>query len=151
MITPVEDSREVPPGLRKQLKEECEELGIEYASPKPFCSLEPSEETPLVSRFIQDFKIGKPSLKITFDKRGSSRVIHGVTVEQSAPCGSTWYVARRLIGKEVLKEEIRDTVAKAHHSYPCTASMAVDLEIGEPILHKAGYLIRAAVEDQLFT
>ena len=59
-------------------------------------------------------------------------------------------LARKLIGKEVRKEEIRDIVAKAHHSYPCTATMAVDKEIGEPILHKAGYLIREAVESQLF-
>jgi hypothetical protein len=28
--------------------------------------------------------------------------------------------------------------------------MAIDPELGEPILHKAGDLIREAVEDQLF-
>ena len=74
----------------------------------------------------------------------------GAAVEQSAPCGSTWYVAKKLTGKEVERDPIRDVVAKAHHSYPCTATMEVDAEIEEPILHKAGYLIRAAVEEQLF-
>jgi hypothetical protein len=59
-------------------------------------------------------------------------------------------VARKLIGKEARKEEIREAAAKAHHSYPCTATMSTDPEIGEPILHKAGYLIREAVESQLF-
>ncbi|MFQ5710372.1 MAG: DUF166 domain-containing protein [Candidatus Geothermarchaeales archaeon] len=150
LITPIEDFREVPLGLRRQLEKECEELAIEYAFPKPFCALEPVEAKPLVSRFIQEFKIGKPSLRITTEKRNRSRVIHGVVVERSAPCGSTWYVAKKLIGKEVRKEEIRDIVAKAHHSYPCTATMSIDPEIGEPILHKGGYLIREAVEDQLF-
>jgi len=151
LVTPIEDFREVPLGLQKQLKEECERLAIEYALPKPFCALEPAEGTPLISRFVQEFRIGKPSLRITLEKRGSSTVIRGAIVERSAPCGSTWYVARKLIGKEVWREEVRDTVAKAHHSYPCTATMVVDPEIGEPILHKAGYLIREAVENQLAT
>jgi hypothetical protein len=149
LITPIEDFREVPLGLQKQLEEECQQLAVEYASPKPFCSLEPAEAKPLISRFVQEFKIGKPSVRITTEKRNGSKVIYGVNVERSAPCGSTWYIAKKLIGKEVRKDEIRDVVAKAHHSYPCTATMAVDPEIGEPILHKAGFLIREAVEDQL--
>jgi len=150
LITPVEDFREVPLGLQRQLEEECEELAIEYAFPKPFCALEPTEAKPLISRFIHEFKIGKPSLRITTEKRNKLKMVRSVAVERSAPCGSTWYVARKLIGNLVRKERIRDVVAKAHHSYPCTATMAVDPEIGEPILHKAGYLIREAVEDQLF-
>ena len=151
MITPIEDFREVPLGLQKQLVEECEELAIEYAFPKPFCALEPAEAKPLVSSFVQEFKIGKPSLRIVTEKRDLSRVVQSVVVERSAPCGSTWYVAKKLIGEEVRKEGIRDVVAKAHHSYPCTATMAVDPEIEEPILHKAGFLIREAVENQLFS
>ena len=150
LIIPIEDFREVPAGLQKQLVEECEELSMEYAFPKPFCALEPKSTTTLISRFVEEFKIGKPSLRITTEKRNSSRIIRGVIVERSAPCGSTWYVARKLSGVEVRKERIRDVVAKAHHSYPCTATMSTDPEIGEPILHKAGYLIREAVESQLF-
>lgn len=151
LITPIEDFREVPLGLQKQLVEECEELAIEYAFPKPFCSLELAEAKPLVSSFVQEFKIGKPSLRIVTEKRDLSRVVQSVVVERSAPCGSTWYVAKKLIGEEVRKEGIREVVAKAHHSYPCTATMAIDPEIGEPILHKAGFLIREAVENQLFS
>jgi hypothetical protein len=150
LVVPIEDFREVPSGLQKQLEEECQQLAVEYAFPKPFCSLEPKEAKPLISRFVQEFKIGKPSVRITTEKRNRSKVIYGVSVERSAPCGSTWYVAKKLIGKEVRRYEIRDVVAKAHHSYPCTATMAVDPEIGEPILHKAGFLIREAVEDELF-
>lgn len=150
LITPIEDFREIPTGLRKQVEEECRSLNIECAFPKPFCALEPEEDKPLISQFIHEFNIGKPHLEIVTRARGEADVVEGVIVERSAPCGSTWYVARKLIGKEARKEEIRDVVAKAHHSYPCTATMAVDREIGEPILHKAGYLIREAVEDQLF-
>jgi len=151
LITPIEDFREVPLGLQKQLVEQCEELAIEYAFPKPFCSLGLAEAKPLISRFIQEFKIGKPSVRIVTKKRKELRVVQSVVVERSAPCGSTWYVAKKLIGEEVRLEGIRDVVAKAHHSYPCTATMAIDPEIGEPILHKAGFLIREAVENQLFS
>jgi hypothetical protein len=150
LIAPIEDFRKVPLGLRKQVEEECGEHAIEYAFPKPFCALDMREETPLIAQFIEEYKIGKPILDITSEKRNEREVIYGVVVEQSAPCGSTWYVARKLIGKELEKASIRDTVAKAHHSYPCTATMEVDPEIKEPILHEAGYLIRAAVEEQLF-
>ncbi|MCD6464917.1 hypothetical protein J7L27_00935 [Candidatus Bathyarchaeota archaeon] len=33
--------------------------------------------------------------------------------------------------------KIDDVVAKAHHSYPCTASMEIDGEIGDATLHKS--------------
>lgn len=150
LIVPIEDFREVPVGLRKQLEGECEDLRMEYAFPKPFCALESETRMPFISMFVQEFNIGKPELQITTEKQGGLEVISGIAIKRSAPCGSTWYVVRKLIGNEIRKDKIRDVIAKAHHSYPCTATMSIDPEIGEPILHKAGYLIREAVESQLF-
>ncbi|MEM3584643.1 MAG: DUF166 family protein, partial [Nitrososphaerales archaeon] len=40
---------------------------------------------------------------------------------------------------------IEQIVSKAHHGYPCTASMDFDPELKDTILHKAGYIIRDAV------
>jgi hypothetical protein len=54
LIVPIEDFNEVPSGLRKQLEERCLDLGLEYAFPKPFCSLEPAEDKPLISRFVRE-------------------------------------------------------------------------------------------------
>jgi len=150
LITPIEDFREVPAGLQKQLEEECRDLNLECAFPKPFCDLEPRKDKPLTSRFVHDFKIGRPRLEIVTGTKGELKTVEGVVVQRSAPCGSTWYIARKLVGIEVSRELIRDVVAKAHHSYPCTATMATDPELGEPILHKAGYLIREEVERNLF-
>jgi len=146
LIVPIEDFREVPSGLRKQLREKCEELGLEAAFPKPFCSLESDADKPLISRFVDEFKIGRPLLEVSIVKKGNDEIIGSMMVRRSAPCGSTWYVARKLIGVKLEKETLYDTVAKAHHSYPCTATMAVDPEIGEPILHIGGYIIREEVE-----
>ena len=40
-------------------------------------------------------------------------------------------------------------ISKNHHSYPCTASMIMDPELEDTILHKSGYLIREAVREAL--
>jgi hypothetical protein len=149
LIVPIEDFNEVPSGLRKQLEERCLELGLESAFPKPFCSLMPSENKPVISRFVAEMGVGRPELEISTVKRGNYEVIESAIVRRSAPCGSTWYVARKIRGVETNRESLYDAIAKAHHSYPCTATMNVDPEVKEPILHIGGYIIREAVEKAL--
>jgi len=149
LIVPIEDFNEVPSGLKRQVEERCVELGLEQAFPKPFCSLEPFEDKPLISRFVSELGVGRPKLEVSTAKRGGREVIEAVIVKRSAPCGSTWYVARKLTGVETGRDVLYDVVAKAHHSYPCTATMNVDLETKEPILHIAGYIIRDEVEKAL--
>ena len=144
LIVPVEQSREASSGLAKQVAERCSDLGIESAFPKPFCSL--NREEGIIGRFVSEFGIGIPAVEIGV----ANGVISAVAVKQSAPCGSTWFVAKKLIGVPANSQrDIRDIVAEAHHSYPCTADMTVDRELGDTILHRAGYLIRSAVEDAL--
>lgn len=149
LIVPIEDFNEVPSGLREQVEERCQELGLEHAFPKPFCSLQPVENRPVISRFVTELKVGRPLLEISTVKRGKREVIDSSIVRRSAPCGSTWYVARKLVGVETSREVLYDAVAKAHHSYPCTATMNVDPEVKEPILHMGGYVIREEVEKAL--
>jgi hypothetical protein len=146
LIVPIEDFNEVPSGLRKQVEENCKKLGLENAFPKPFCSLEIAEDKPLISTFVKEFRVGRPSLEISTAHRGKREFSDSAIVRRSAPCGSTWYVARKLVGVETKKEILYDAIAKAHHSYPCTATMNVDPELKEPILHMGGYIIREAVE-----
>ena len=149
LIVPIEDFNEVPSGLRKQVEERCLELGLESAFPKPFCSLKTEENKPLISRFVNEFSVGRPELEIYTAKRRNYEVVESAIVRRSAPCGSTWYVARKIMGVETKRESLYDTIAKAHHSYPCTATMNVDPEVKEPILHIGGYIIREAVEKAL--
>jgi hypothetical protein len=111
--------------------------------------LEPSEDKPTISRFTKEMKVGRPSLEIAIAKRGKQEVIESAVVRRSAPCGSTWYIAKKLVGVEMKKDILYDTIAKAHHSYPCTATMNVDPEAREPILHLGGYIIREEVEKAL--
>ena len=149
LIVPIEDFAEVPSGLRKQLEEKCQDLDLESAFPKPFCSLEPSDNKPTISRCITELKIGNPFLEISTAKKEKREVVEAAVVRRSAPCGSTWYVARKLTGVKTEKQILYDAIAKAHHSYPCTATMGVDPETKEPILHLSGFIIREAVKKAL--
>jgi len=139
IIVPIESRNWCPAGVKEQLKEMLDEIGIEYSFPKPFCSLEEINQ-PTIKDFLEHYKIGKPIIKV--EVKGN--MIVNANTLRSAPCGSTWYVARCIKGRKI--SEIEDVVAIAHHSYPCTASMEVDPEIGDAILHKAGYIIREAVK-----
>jgi hypothetical protein len=149
LIAPIEDWQEVPTGIRKQLAEKCRELGLECAFPKPFCTLTPEKDKPTIARFIEETKVGRPLLEISTMKIGKDEVIEYAAVRRSAPCGSTWYIARKLTGVSTEKDILYDAIAKAHHSYPCTATMVTDPETKEPILHIGGFTIREEVEKAL--
>ncbi|MGB9134317.1 MAG: DUF166 family protein [Candidatus Bathyarchaeia archaeon] len=139
VIVPLENRNWCPRGLRRQLEGSLSEIGVECAFPKPFCSLEETGK-PVVDSFIRRYRVGKPVVEV---KTGRGRVTD-VQVVRSAPCGSTWYVAQQIKWTRI--SNLEDAVAVAHHSFPCTASMDVDPEIGDPILHVAGYAIRKAVK-----
>jgi hypothetical protein len=146
LIVPIEDWVEVPLGVRNQVEVRCKALGIECVFPKPFCTLEPQADKPTIARFIEETKVGRPLLEITLRMVDKKEVIECAVVRRSAPCGSTWYIARKLAGVPTEKEELYDAIAKAHHSYPCTATMNTDPETKEPILHIGGFTIREEVE-----
>jgi hypothetical protein len=149
LIAPIEDWQEVPMGIQKQMEDKCRELGLEFAFPKPFCTLEPEKDKPTIARFIEETGVGRPLLEISTMKIGKDEVIEYAAVRRSAPCGSTWYVARKLAGVSTKQDVLYDAIAKAHHSYPCTATMVTDPETKEPILHIGGFTIREEVEKAL--
>jgi len=139
LIVPVEDPAWLSPGLARQIREECSIHGLECSFPKPFCSIDNVNNGSVIDGFVAYFKIGKPVLDIEV----SGEIVRDVKVLRSSPCGSTWYIAKRMVGCTI--DELPDVVSKAHHAYPCTASMAYDQEIGDTILHKAGHIIFEAI------
>ena len=149
LIAPIEDWQEIPVGTRKQMEQKCKEFSIECAFPKPFCTLEPEKDKPIIARFIEETHVGRPLLEISTTSFGKDEVIEYVAVRRSAPCGSTWYIARKLAGVSTKQEALYDAIAKAHHSFPCTATMVTDPETKEPILHIGGFTIREEVDKAL--
>ena len=142
MIVPQESPAWI---ARPPIEAVCKQEGIDIVFPKPFCELPPHDERPMIRRFVAEFGIGRPAVRVNVGERG--RIVR-VEVLRSAPCGSTWYIAKQLAGVEVEnKRELYERISKSHHSYPCTASMEKDREIGDTIMHRAGYIIRAAVEE----
>lgn len=135
LIVPVEDHRWLRPGLRLQISKKCEELGIDFESPKPFCSL---KGRGLIRKFYDEFKMGFPEFEVDLD----GRCIRRVRVLKSDPCGSSYYVAKMMSGF-VFKDEqsLYSEVHKHQCSYPCTASMERDPELSEAPLHLAGYIM----------
>jgi len=145
-----ERPQELPLGLRTQLTEEAIRIGLEAAFAKPFCALAPDPATPAINAFMEKAHFGEPKIEIvTQESRPGKESILAANVVRSAPCGSTWYVARRMTGLETDQPDLRERISEAHHAYPCTASMDQDPELKDTILHKAGYIIREAVEDAI--
>ncbi len=141
ILVPVESPDWIDRYTREELERKCEELGIECQVPKPACDLEPEGRT--LRSLCKTAMIGRPRLRLNVEEG----VVTDARTESSAPCGCTWYVAKSLIGTDADPESVKATVSEAHHSFPCTASMDVDPELGDTPLHVAGHLhIRAALK-----
>ena len=161
VIVPIEDPKWVPPGLQVQVLEDFEKFGIQVAFPKPFCALSVNlneynkvgfnitRERSYIVEFINYFKIGEPIVSFLLSKDGSS--IEDSCVIQSAPCGSTYFIVQQLKAKYIddAESSLNEKISKAHHSYPCNASMDQDSILRDSVLHVGGYLVRNAIRCEL--
>ena len=143
VIIPVDSPDWVQSGLRRQLQDMFEEKSIECSFPKPYCSLEPKDSHPFINKFLRLARLGKPRIEVDIEQ-GMIRKARCIT---SAPCGSTWFICEQI--RNTRLEDVRERVASAHHSFPCNASMVQDKELGDTILHEAGYIIRNAVREAI--
>ncbi|MGC1120094.1 MAG: DUF166 family protein [Candidatus Methanofastidiosia archaeon] len=139
VIIPAEAPHWVQPGLRGQLQAILQDKDIEHAFPKPYCALDYHPSHPFINQVITTLRIGKPLIHLEVKRD----YIYRATCDVSAPCGSTWYLCEKL--KNEALDQVVETVARAHHAYPCNASMAHDPEIKDSLLHEAGYIVREAV------
>lgn len=145
LIVPREDPKWLPLPLLSKLKKTCIEEGLEWAFPRPFCSMAKGN-FPIINKFIDIFKIGKPRYEILVD---SNEKVKEVKVLCSSPCGATFHVAAGLIGTN--GEEILDIANKLWHSYPCLASSKMDPDINESPLHLAAYMNLNAAKQAIKT
>lgn len=164
VVVPIENPKWVPAGLQVQVLEEFEKYGIQAAFPKPFCSLSKelndynkigfhlTSKHDFIDKFIDFFKIGEPIISFLLSKDGES--IEDACIIQSAPCGSSYYVCQQLKSKYFKNGRsgdlsLNERISKAHHAYPCNASMDQDSILKDSILHVGGYLIRNAIRREL--
>jgi hypothetical protein len=154
VIAAVDNEAWLPRGLARQLRGWLEKMGVACATSKPLCSLTEHDygitrrqrltyENPLISEFADFF--GQPDLDITVD--ASTRLITEVRVKRDAVCGCARYVAQHLVGISV--EDTEEKAGLLHHHYPCLASMGIDSDFGDTLMHVSGNVMRDNVREQI--
>jgi thymidylate synthase len=140
VIAAVDARAYMPIGLANQIKRRLTRMSIQSTFPAPFCSLTESQaEGPLTREFASHY--GQARMLVTI-KDG---LIMQVDLLRGAPCGNSLYVAQRLPGIKV--EESVEKAGLLFHAHPCMASMDMDRELGDTILHIAGHLVKNAVKE----
>ena len=140
VLAAVDDRAACPAGLENQVRRRLGAAGIACAFPRPLCAFDGGPH-PLLSAFAGAF--GRPRFAIA---RDGDRIA-SVAVLRDAPCGAARFVASILPGARVA--EAADTAALRHHHHPCLASMAIDPDLNDTIMHLSGYVVRAAVASAL--
>jgi len=136
VLAAVDDRSACPPGLENQIRKRLAAMGIACAFPRPLCAFDGGPHA-LLAAFAGAF--GRPRFAIA---RDGDRIV-SVTVVRDAPCGSARFVASILPGARVA--EAPDTGALRHHHHPCLASMEIDPDLRDTIMHLSGYIVRAAI------
>lgn len=141
IIIPREDPVWLDSSLLKKIREICESKNMEYAFPRPFCSLVRGHYR-LINDFIEQFRIGRPEYRLILDK---DEKVCDVRMIRSSPCGATYHVASGLIG--LRKKEVAEAANRLWHMYPCLSSSRMDPEIKDSPMHMAAYINLAAAKE----
>lgn len=147
VLAPIDRNEALPKGLVEQLRGWLEAMGVRSTFPRPLCTL--SEETinrwPIVERYddplVREFAhwFGQPKLSLTFD----GAVVSGAEVVRDSACGCARSVAEGLMG--VRADEAVERAGMLHHHYPCLASMNVDGDYRDTLMHVSGNCLKDEV------
>jgi len=154
VIAAVDNEAWLPRGLARQLRGWLERIDVACATPKPLCSLtethfgitrrqKEEHNSPLIAEFAQHF--GQPDMDITIDQK--TRIITAVEVKRDAVCGCARFVAEGLVGFSV--DEVEEKAGLLHHHYPCMASMGIDPDFSDTLMHVSGFTMQKNVSAQV--
>ena len=154
VIAAVDNETWLPRGLARQLRGWLAEMGVVCVTPKPLCSLTETDylearrrriafDDALIAEFARYF--GQPSLRLEIDPQ--ARTIARAEVVRDACCGCVRHVAQGLIGKSV--DEAEFETGMLHHHFPCLASMGIDPDFDDTLMHVSGNLLRDDVAEQV--
>lgn len=154
VIAAVDNEAWLPRGLARQLRGWLQEMDVTCVTPKPLCSLTETHysqarrkqveyKNPLIAEFARFF--GQPELNLTIDPE--TRQITAAEVRRDAVCGCARYVAEGLVGLSV--DEAEQEAGMLHHHYPCLASMGIDVDYGDTLMHISGNILRDNIGEQV--
>jgi hypothetical protein len=141
-IVPVDNRAWLLPGLARQVENRLQKMGVPAVFPVTFCTLQEGDsDDPLITAFARSFGVPELEIAVEADRIKEARVI------RSAPCGSTYFVAEGLKGINTQDAEEKSGIL--HHNYPCLATMNVDWQFNDTLMHRAGYFTKQAVNKAL--
>lgn len=154
VIAAIDSEAWLPRGLARQLRGWLEKMDVAVATPKPLCSLTETHfgstrrlqipyDDPTIAEFARYF--GKPELRLTVDP--DTRCITAAEVDRDAVCGCARYAAEGLIG--ISADEAEEKAGLLHHHFPCLASMGIDSDFGDTLMHISGNVLRDNVAEQV--
>jgi len=154
VVAAVDSEVWLPRGLARQLRGWLDDVGVVGVTPKPLCSLTETHysiarrqrieyDNPLIAEFARYF--GMPNLSITVDPE--SRLITSAEVLRDAVCGCARYTAERLVG--VSADDAEEKAGLLHHHYPCLATMGIDSDFGDTLMHISGNYLKNNVRAQV--
>ncbi|MFQ5859799.1 MAG: DUF166 domain-containing protein [Anaerolineae bacterium] len=154
VVAAVDSEAWLPRGLARQLRGWLQDMGVVGVTPKPLCSLTETHysigrrqrieyDDPLIAEFARYF--GQPDLRITVDPE--SRQITSAEVRRDSVCGCARHVAQKLVG--VSADDAEQEAGLLHHHYPCLATMGIDTDYGDTLMHISGNLLKNNVRPQV--
>lgn len=142
LLAPREEPDWVRPGQMREVTKGCGRFGLENAFPKPFCALAP--KTPVIAQFSAEYAVGRHGFQIECAD-GHIAAVHCPT---GSACGLTQWVAEELVGRPC-DTALPRVVVELLHLRPCLASMALDDETGDTIMHEAIHIMEQAGREAL--
>ena len=154
VIAPVDNEAWLPRGLARQLRGWLAQIQVACATPKPLCSLTEEDflvtrrqrmayNSPLISEFAHYF--GQPNFEVHVDPK--TRLVDAIQVQRDTVCGCARFVAQGLLGVSV--DEAEEQAGLLHHHFPCLASMGIDIDFDDTLMHVSGNLLKDAVGEQI--
>lgn len=154
VLAAIDNEAWLPRGLARQLRGWLKDMGVDCVTPKPLCSLTETHyslarrqhieyNSPLIAKFARHF--GRPELRLTTDP--DTRQITNAEVLRDSVCGCASYVAQGLVGVSV--DEAEYEAGMLHHHFPCLASMGIDADYGDTLMHISGNIIKDSVGRQV--
>jgi hypothetical protein len=123
-------------------------MGVAVVFPRPLCSLEEDgyNRAPVRVEYddaaIREFArhFGRPKFHIS----ASEGRLGSIQVVRDAGCGCARFVADGLRG--IRMEEAVEAAGMLHHHYPCLASMNIDEDYRDTLMHVSGNLLREEIQ-----
>ncbi|MFC1923435.1 DUF166 family protein [Chloroflexota bacterium] len=90
------------------------------------------------------YHFGRSLYNIQIDPH--TRLIMRAEVRRDAVCGCASYAVERLVG--VSADEAEQEGGMLHHHFPCLASMGIDSDFSDTLMHISGNIMRNKIGDQ---